>query len=304
MRRETANDTVDHAIAALADQQHGVVARRQLLAAGIDGSAIDRRLRRGTLVALHRGVYAAGHRRLAQDGFWLAAVLAAGQAAVLSHRDAAALHGLGRWGGRRIEVTSPRRVTAVRGVMVYERRRMAVADVAIVARIPVTSVARTLVDLADVVVPQRLSHALSEAERRLAVDADELRAIAAALAHRRGPGPARLRTVLAEQERSGTTLTRSELEIAFRALVRRHRLPEPTLNASIEGVEVDAVWSGPRLAVECDGWEFHRGRRAFQRDRSKSNALQLRGWRVLRFTHADVVHRPAHVAAAIRAALG
>jgi very-short-patch-repair endonuclease len=163
---------------------------------------------------------------------------------------------------------------------VFERRRLLCTDVAVVARVPVTSVARTLVDLADILVPERLSHALSEAERRLAVDAAELRSVAAALAHRRGRGPARLR-----------------------AVVRRHQLPEPQLNAWIEGVEVDAVWREMRLAVECDGWEFHRGRRAFQRDRDKANALQLRGWRVLRFTHADVVHRPDRVAAAVRAAI-
>ncbi len=290
-------------IAALADEQHGVVARRQLLAAGVRASAIDRRVGRGILVALHRGVYAVGHARLTQDGFWLAAVLAVGPGAMLSHRSAAARHELGGWSNGRIEITSPRRAGPLPGLTIYARRRLPAADVTVVAAVPVTSVARTLVDLADVLAPARLSHALSEAERKLLIDPAELSAAAARLAHRRGPGPSRLRAVLAEQKRRGTTLTRSELEIAFRSLVRRHQLPEPKLNAWIAGAEVDAVWPDARLAVECDGWAFHRGRRAFQRDRDKTNALQLRGWRVLRFTHADVIHRPEQVAAAIHSAI-
>ncbi|MBB4661348.1 very-short-patch-repair endonuclease [Conexibacter arvalis] len=282
------------------------MSRRQLLAAGLNRGAIETRLRRGTLVQLHRGVYAAGHRRLTQDGFWLAAVLASGRGAVLSHRDAARLHGIGRWWapGGRIEVTSPTRAAAASGALrVYERRRVTPADAAAVAGIPVTTVARTLVDLADVLTRDRLAHALGEAERVRGLDARELRAAMERVAHRPGAGHARLRAAIADYARTGATLTRSELEIALLAVVRDHGLPAPELNASIEGVEVDAVWRAAGLAVECDGWAFHRGRRAFQRDREKANALQLRGWRVLRFTHADVTERPARVAAAIGAAL-
>lgn len=269
---------------------------------GVSGGAIDRRLRRGALIPLHRGVYAVGHRRLTQDGFWLAAVLAAGPGAVLSHRDAAALHGLGHWRTSRAEVTTAGRASAP-DLRVYARRVLGPADVTAVGGIPVTTIERTLVDLAEVVSRDRLAHALSEAERRRVIDARALAAAIARVGHRPGPGRALLRAVLAEHARRGATLTRHELEIAFRALVRDHRLPEPELNGRVDDDEVDAVWRAERVAVECDGWETHRGRRAFQRDRVKGNDLTLKGWRLLRFTHADVVHRPADVAARIRTAL-
>lgn len=303
MDAQQANDPIDARIAALAELQYGVVARRQLASAGVGRGAIERRLTRGSLVPLHRGVYAVGHRRLTQDGFWLAAVLAAGPRAALSHRDAASFHGLGRWRTRRIEVTTAGRAAVASGVRVYQRRLLSPDDVTVVEGIPVTTIERTLVDLAAVVSHDRLAHALSEAERRRVIDARALRAAIARVEHRPGPGYALLRAVLAEHRRRGVTLTRHELEIAFRALVRDHRLPEPELNAWIDGDEIDAVWRAERVAVECDGWEAHRGRRAFQRDRTKSNDLLLRGWRLLRFTHADVVHDPADVAARIRTAL-
>lgn len=305
MRGQRSIDTHERTIAALAERQYGVVARGDLLKAGLSPAAIDRRLTYGTLVLLHRGVYAVGHRRLTQDGFWLAAVLAAGPTALLSHRDAARLHGLGRWRAPRgvVEVTTTRRAASTTAVTIYARRRLAPADAAAVAGVPVTTVARTLVDLADVLDRDRLATALGEAERVHRLDARELHAAAERVAHRRGPGPARLREVLADHARRGVTLTRSELERAFAALVRTHGLPAPVLNARVEGVEIDALWRAERLAVECDGWAFHRDRRAFQRDRDKANGLQLRGWRVLRFTHADVVERPQRVAAAIGAAL-
>jgi len=305
MRGQRSIDTHERTIAGLAERQYGAVARWQLLEAGLSPAAIDRRLTYGTLLHLHRGVYAAGHRRLTQDGFWLAAVLAAGPGALLSHRDAARLHGLGRWRapGGRVEVTTSRRAEQTDALLIYSRRRLAPADAATVAGIPVTTVARTLVDLAEVLDRDRLAQALGEAERVHRLDVRELRAAAERVAHRAGPGHARLRETLAEHARRGVTLTRSELEIAFSALVRSHGLPAPELNARVDGMEVDALWRPARLAVECDGWAFHRDRRSFQRDRDKANVLQLRGWRVLRFTHADVVERPERVAVAIRTAL-
>ena len=289
----------------VADLQYGVVSHRQLLNQGVGRGQIQRRIERGTLVPLHRGVYAVGHRRLTQDGFWLAAVLATGRDALLSHRDAARLHGLGRWRAPRgvTEVTTATDARSTGAMRVYSRRRVAPADATTVAAIPVTTVARTLVDLADVLDRDRLAQAVGEAERAQRLDARELRAAAERVAHRTGSGQARLREVLEQHARRGITLTRSELERAFAALVRAHRLPDPELNARVDGAEVDALWRAERLAVECDGWAFHRDRRTFQRDRDKANALQLHGWRVLRFTHADVIERPERVAAAIAAAL-
>jgi very-short-patch-repair endonuclease len=305
MRTQSDSDPIDVRIAELADQQYGVVSRRQLVTTGASRDQVRRRIQRGALVPLHRGVYAVGHRRLTQDGFWLAAVFAAQPAALLSHRDAARLHGLGRWRapGGRIEVTTSRAAAQSDGLLIYSRRRLMRADATTVASIPVTTVARTLVDLADVLDRDRLAQAMGEAERVHRIDVRELHAAAARVAHRTGAGHARLREVLADHAARGVTLTRSELERALAALVRAHGLPAPELNARVGGFEVDALWRAERLAVECDGWEFHRDRRSFQRDRDKANALQLHGWRVLRFTHADVAEQPERVARAIAAAL-
>ena len=112
-----------------------------------------------------------------------------------------------------------------------------------------------------------------------------------------------MRAALAEHVRRGAQLTRSELEDALRQLVRLHDLPEPVLNAYVEGEEVDAHWPAARVVVEADGWEAHRDRATFARDRAKSNRLTLLGYRVLRFTHDAITHRPETVAAQIRHAL-
>lgn len=283
-----------------------MVSRRQLVAAGLSSKAIERRLDTGRLVRLHRGVYAVGHRRLTQDGFWLAAVLATGLDAALSHRDAAALHGLGRWGGTRVEVTTPRHSRGVQRLRIYPRRPLTDQDVTVVERIPVTTVERTLVDVADVISRDRLAAAFTAAERDRKLHVPLLDEAIARTSGRRTAGRANLRAVLDEHAARGVQLTRSELEIALRKLVREHGLPAPRLNVWMPGadVEIDALWRAERVAVEADSWRWHHDREAFQRDRTKANALQLAGFRVLRFTHDDIVHRPARVAGVIRAALG
>src|SRR5829696_5930216 len=148
MRVQTCGDRIDAVIARLADGQYGVVARAQLLAAGIGNRAIENRLSRRSLISLHRGVYAVGHRRLRVEGRWLAAVLAAGPAAVLSHLDAAAPHGLRPPRSGNVAVSTSAYVRAASGLWVHARRALAEEDRTVVQAIPVTSVARTLVDLA------------------------------------------------------------------------------------------------------------------------------------------------------------
>lgn len=295
--------TVDQRIAAIADGQYGVVARAQLAQAGVERWEAEARIVRGSLIRLHRGVYAVGHRRLTQDGRWLAAVLAAGTGAALSHRDAAALHGLGRWATGRCEITSPRQLAPIAGVRLYARRRLAPADRTRVGQIPVTTVERTLVDLAEVVTHDRLLDALSEAERRRTADLGLLRAAIARARNRPGPAHARMVAALAEHARHGVALTRSDLEIALRALVRKHGLPRALMNGRVGGEEVDALWPAERVAVECDSWRWHGGRGSFAADRAKSNRLALAGWLLLRFTDTDIADRPADVAAQIAAAL-
>lgn len=302
----TQNDAhPDRTLGALAAGQHGVVARRQLLAAGIAPSMIKRRQSTGHLVPVHRGVYAVGHARLTRYGHWMAAVLAAGEGAVLSHRDAAALHGLCRPGDhRRVHVTTPARAAGTAKVQVHRTSVLdARRDVAVVEGIPATSVARTLVDLAGVVRRDRLAAALEEAERGRVLD---VRAIEDALSRTRqrsGHGHAAIRVGLAQLAAAGTQLTRSALERAFLALLDAHGLPRPRANAWIGDMEVDASWPRQRVAVELDGWGAHATRAAFARDRERSNALQARGWVVLRFTHGQVTREPAGVARAVRDAL-
>jgi very-short-patch-repair endonuclease len=293
----------DTTIGALAARQHGVAARRQLLAAGLTARMIGARLDSGALVPLHRGVYAVGHAVLRREGFWLAAVLAVGPRAVLSHRAAAALHLLRASGGTKVEVTTPSERRGTPKIRVHPRRRLTAADIAAVDGIPVTSVARTLVDLAETLAPQPLLKALSEAERLNILDVRALMAARARTRGRHGPADARLQRAIEELKATGTQLTRSELEDRFAALVARAGLPRPRLNAQIGGFEVDVLWPAHNLVVELDGWVNHRHRAAFERDRRKGNALLAQGFRVLRFTHRDVTSRAAETAAQITAEL-
>jgi predicted transcriptional regulator of viral defense system len=286
------------ALVELANSQWGVVARRQLGSIGLTPTMVRDRLARGSLTRLHRGVYVVGHRQLRPQAHTLAAVLAVGPGAVASHRDAAWLHGLRPGNHRRADVTATRRgVGSSDRIAVHRTTALHADDVTEIDGIPVTSIARTLVDLAAVVPRDHLAKALSEAERLLLLDMRALDRAIERTRHRTGPGHARLRAVLADHAAHGVEHDRSKLERRFAALVRDAGLPRPRLNHWIEGVEVDAVWPRERVAVELDSWTFHRHRRAFQRDREKGNILTAAGWTVLRFTYRDVTERPREVAA-------
>jgi predicted transcriptional regulator of viral defense system len=288
----------------LAERQYGVVARWQMAATGVTPSMLRGALARRTFAEIHPGVYALGHRQLRTEGHWLAAVLACGPGAALSHREAAALHGLRASNRSRTDVTTKRRLRTRRsGIDVHHSTTLDAKDITTVDGIPVTTVARTLVDLADVVPKDSLAKALREAEHLRLVDVNDLYDAMDRTRHRTGPGHARLTTLLEEHRRRGTQLTRSELEDRFLALCERHRLPRPRTNFHVESMEVDACWPAHRLAVELDGWACHKDRQAFQRDRTKANELTRAGWRVLRFTHDDVVRRPAETAALVGAML-
>ena len=277
-----------------------MVARRQLLDAGIPPTTIDDRVDRGQLVLLHRGVYAVGHAHLRPSGYRLAAVLAVGPGAALSHRDAAALHGLRDGGGGRIDVSTPGQRTSTKRIRVHARRRIDARDVTTVEGIPVTTVDRTLVDLGEVLGHQQLTKVCGEAERQLVLDVKGIEEAIGRLRGRRGASVAKVRTALRELADHGATLTRSLLEDRFLSLLDAHDLPRPATNAHVAGYEFDAVWHAHRVAVELDGWEAHKTRRAFQHDRTKANALTLAGWTVLRFTHDDLVRRPEVVLAGVR----
>lgn len=291
-RHRTCAHQPEATTAELADRQYGVVARRQLLALGVTPAMLRSRLGAGVLIPLHRGIYAVGHRRLRREG-GLAAILWAGPGAVLSHREAAALHGLRKSDRPRVDVTTTHRGRrGAQGVELHRTTLLGLDDVTEVAGIPVTTVARTLVDLATVVPPEGVATALRELEAAMRRTRT-----------RRGRSHAALERALAERRQRGTQLTRSVLEDRFLRLCEVHGLPRPRANFHIDGVEVDACWPARRLVVELDGWARHRDRHAFQRDRTEANELTRAGWRVLRFTHDDVVRRPAPTAATINAFL-
>jgi predicted transcriptional regulator of viral defense system len=268
----------DRALGAVAARQHGVVARRQLEGAGVTTSMLRSRVASGRLVRLHHGVYAVGHARLRREGWWMAAVLAVGPAALLSHRDAAALHGLWPPGDRRrVEVTTTGRAASTPRIAVHRTHVLADEDCATLAGIRVTSLARTLVDLTGVVARRELAKALEEADRSARLDVAAIERTLRRIAGRRGGGHAAMRAALHELQAIGARVTRSELEDRFVALLAAHGLPRPLTNHGIDGMEVDACWPRQRLAVELDGWGAHGTRQAFQRDRERSNDLTAAG---------------------------
>jgi len=292
----------DATIAELAFRQHGVVSRAQLIGAGLTAKQIERWLSTGRLHRLHRGVYAVGHRRLSRRGRLIAAVLAAGRGAVVSHRDAAGLYGIRPANHRLIDLTADAKRRAPDGARLH-RAALPPDEVSDSGGIPVTTLARTLVDLAGVVPQDHLRRALHEAERLHRVDAREIVRVLERTRTRPGGSHAALQAALADVRAHGATLLRSELEAAFLALVERHGLPRPATNVHVHGCEVDAWWPQRRVAVELDGWQSHGTRRAFQRDREKGNRLALHGVTLLRFTHRDVTSRPERVAAEVRSLL-
>lgn len=253
------------------------------------------------MLYLHRGVYAVGHRQLRIEGRWLAAVLAAGPGALLSHRDAAALHGMrAAPESRKVSVTATGDVRGTAALWVFGRRPLVEEDRALVRGIPVTSPARTLVDLAPMLTAGQLQSTLGEADRKGLLDVPAVERALSRVKSRHGQGHARLRAALDAHDRAGATLARSWLEERFLDLVLTSGLPRPHLNAPAAGFEVDALWPDERIVVELDGWADHRDRAAAARDRDKTNRLQVAGYVVLRFLHGDVVSRPAEVAEAIR----
>jgi len=254
-------------IGRLAERQHGVVARRQLLAAGLTREAIAHRTRVGRLSCLHRGVYAVGHRLLSPEARWMAAVLAAGPKAVLSHRSAAALWGIRPCRGGNVDVTTSSSRRQRPGIT-WHVANLPADEITSLAAIPVTTVPRTLLDLAAVLDQRGIERALNQAEVRRYVDHLSLPALLERYPRRRGAGT--IRVILAAGG-VGTTLTRSELEERFLRLVVNRGLPQPELNVPIavrgRFVEVDCLWHRSRVIAELDGRAVHGTAAAFERDR-------------------------------------
>lgn len=292
MREEVQPGPVDAGIAVLAARQHGVVAYEQLIALGLSRQAIDHRVRCGRLHRLHRGVYAVGHKRLTQRGRWMAAVLAGGESAFLSRRSAAVLWNLLPHGGD-IHVTAPRELRNRDGIK-FHSQPLQFDEVTIHDGIPVTTVARTLLDLAQTV---DLERALNEAEYRRMTDATGLVQLLDRYPRRSG-APA-LRQLL---DGRFVGRTRSELEHRFLALVEEHGLPRPELNADLElapgrWIQPDCLWRDARLIVELDGRAAHDTTSRFDSDRERDRLLALASFAVIRVTWTHLTTRPHRLAA-------
>jgi very-short-patch-repair endonuclease len=285
---------VDRAIGALAERQHGVVSRRQLLELGVDRGAILHRLKLARLRPVHRGIYTIGHRLLTQHGRWMAAVLAYGPHAVLSHRAAAALWGMR--GGTRVEVTVPSGLQGRDGIQVY-RAKLPADERTTHRGIPTTTVPRTLLDLSAVVTKRHLRGALREAEHLRLSDPLSLHDLIARYPRR--PGLKAIKALLAEAS-VGARIIRSELEERFQDFLVRAGLPLPQTNVVIEGYEVDCVWPEQRLIVELDGHASHSPTHAFELDRARDRKLEAAGWRVIRITWRQLEQESELVEADLR----
>ncbi|HEV2753230.1 MAG TPA: DUF559 domain-containing protein [Solirubrobacteraceae bacterium] len=285
--------------AELAAGQWGVVDRRQLLDGGLSSGAIDHWVATARLCRLHRGVYAFGHAQLGIEGRWMAAVLAAGPGAVLSHRDAAALWELLRPPRRAlIDVTTPQRSRKrVAGIDLHRTRHLPASSVTMRRNIPVTTIARTLLDLADVAPLHHLRRAVDEARRRGWLNRRQLdQVLRSEAAGRRG---ARQLYGLLVRDRP-VALTRSDLEERFLGLVEQAGLPAPLVNAKLLGRERDFVWPAQHLVVEVDSFEYHRTPERFEDDRARDRTLTVAGWRVARITDQALEREPHAVAADLR----
>lgn len=274
----------DRALARLGGRQHGVVSRRQLLAAGLGRRAIGSRIERGSLHSIHRGVYAVGHAKLSTEGRWLAAVLSFGPEALLSHRSAARLWRLIPGARSAAEVTRPGKCRPRVGFVVH-RSHVPEDERTIVDGIPVTTVPRTILDLAAVVGKRQVERAFNEAEVQRLTDPLSIPDLLDRYPGRRGT--AVLREMLGDEARiSG--VTRNDFEERFVAFVDANGLPCPHFNADIavrgRFFVVDCLWPEARLIVELDGRAVHGTRRAFEADRERDRLLLADGWRVVRIT--------------------
>jgi very-short-patch-repair endonuclease len=290
----------DPALARLAAAQRGVVTLAQLRACGLGRGAIRHRVARGRLHRLHRGVYLVGHPLPPPLALEAAAVLACGPGAVLSHRSAASLWGLHPAAGGPVEVTTPARGRrGGAGLRVHRVRALNPRDVRRRFGLPLTAPARTLLDLAELIDPDALRRAVEEGQLRGLTRPAELRALLDRSPGRRGAGA--LAAVLAAD--AAPALTRSQAEERLLALLRAAELPPTAVNARLGGHEVDLLWAAQRLVVEVDGFAYHGGRAAFERDRLRDAELQAAGYRVVRVTWRQLVERPEALIARLAQAL-
>jgi hypothetical protein len=292
------------AVRAITSRQHGVIARRQLRKVGLTDGGIDHWARNGRLIAVRRGVFALGHAELRREGFLLAALLSVGNDAVLSHRSGARLWGLRPWSGAFIEMTvrADRGQNVRTGLRIHKSTELEDWEITEEAGIPVTTPARTLLDLAAVVPAHHLRRAVERAVQHELYDHRAILRVMAA--HPRRRGSAALTALLDDLQDHGTApVTRSDLEALFLQLCLDHSLPRPQVNHLENGRELDFRWPVQRVVVETNGFAFHRTRSAFEDDHDKRLALEAAGWRVISLTWRQLTSRPEDVVQHVRRAL-
>lgn len=265
--------------------QHGVASRAQLVARGISPHAIDRMIRSGRLVVLRRGVYQIGPLPEARTSE-MSAVLRCGGDCRVSHMSAAVLHAVITAAAHQtVEVTMPRRRRRrIAGVRIHRVRDLRPDEVTTLDGIPVTTPARTLLDIAETMSTRDVEQALARGLRMRLVTREDVRLMVER--HPRHRGAPLLRRLLATE--GGPAFARSEAEEKLLRIIRSASLPPPELNAMVVGHEVDFVWRSARVVAEVDGYAFHSSARSFAADRRRDAELAAAGYRVLRFTWADV----------------
>lgn len=289
-QRVSGRARIDRVILEVASRQHGVVTRSQLIDAGVSQHRIAYRIECGMLTRVYRGVFAAGPVRgpLARE---FAAVLAAGAESFVSHRAAGAV----------LELLPPRRAEApvaistrrdVRigspGIRIVRVSRLETDEVMVRNGLPLTTPARTILDLAGVCSSRHLEQALATALRNRLVERTEVEALLDRYPRRAGRG--RLRALLTAD--GGPAFTRSEAERRLLDLIRTAGLPRPSTNVIVEGFEVDLLWPEQRLIVEVDGREYHGGDHAFEGDRTRDGVLMAAGFRTMRVTWRQIANEP------------
>ena len=281
----------------LSRTQHGVLGLDQLQGLGLTTAAVHKRAATGRVHRIHQTVYSLVPRELLKrEGLWMAAALACGPGAVLSHRSAAALLELRDWGWAKIEVTVPcRSARRHEGVAVHRSTKLTPADVTLVNNIPCTSVARTLLDLGEVVTMRQLERAFDQAE---IAEVFDLKAIDDQLARNpTRPGAKAVREVL-ETHYIGRTPTWSENEEGLLAITRPLGIPDPDTNQFVildDGgppILVDFVWRDQRVVIEADSEKWHLTRQRFETDRQRDQRLIAAGWTIIRTTWKQMTRRP------------
>lgn len=277
----------------LAGRQHGVVARRQLLELGFNAREIEHRVGRGRLHPVMRGVYAVGRPELTREGRWMAAVLACGDGAMLSHRSAAALWGIGAERRGVVDISVTRRAELKRvGLRVRGRPSLAATNRTTRNGIPVTSPTQTLVDLASELPEREVERAINEADKRDLIDPEALRAELDS--HVGEPGAPLLCRLL---DKRTFRLSDSDLEILFRPIAMTAGLPLPLTKQTVNGFEVDFYWPNLGLVIETDGLRYHRTPSTQARDAQRDRAHVLAGMTPLRFTHYEIKYESPKVEA-------